>query len=185
MRFQGFIYDIVNRITQEKHDKLSNLAENINGGWEVWMQVELFFSLQKGPLGLSEFEREPTYPNSGGKRADFLFRSSNAPGVSTWVELKTQKKSNERDAADRFFQDCRKINDINLGYDNTLGAVVIIPRKVNEALDYARVNAPADFREKICFYLVDSNEVSSLYSLSNPLVKAKSDQIVVMYYPKL
>ncbi len=158
MRFQQFVQDVVVPTAQSNYAKINDLATKINGGWEVWFQVEMYFRLAAGVRGISVqdddivFTREPLYPNSA-LRADFNFTPSNSDTTLTWVELKVERKANYRVALDEFRRDIDKVQGVarNLGPNDTVGAVVLVPVESVPFMDAAKEEL-GELRDNLRYY---------------------------------
>jgi len=91
MRFQALVDQFVVPEVYSKGEEIYLFATRLDGGWEGWLQVELYLRMALAEeYGIAVFDREPKYPGSNLK-ADFKFETLRSPGVTTWVELKTQK----------------------------------------------------------------------------------------------
>ncbi len=136
MRFQQFVENYVAPILL-KDPRVQVYSTALDGGWEGWLQVEIFSELY--PEGVV-FTREPTYPGGSNKRADFNFVSATSPEITVWVELKTQRLGSVDRALAEFLSDIDKINDFfPRGGPFYAGAVVAIPNGGSrEILEYAR-----------------------------------------------
>lgn len=133
MRFPAFINDIVVPVSVAQKRQMQNFAEKIEGGWEVWLQVEIYWFLVTETSGVLTFRREPQYPNSWNpfrskKRADFNFVPRTSQNVTIWVELKTQRANNILRAAEEFCDDVNKLHeDFPNDATNYPGAIVVVP----------------------------------------------------------
>lgn len=127
MRFEGFVDGFVVPVVRADYDRIRVFASDLRGGWEVWLQVQIFWALRNSDDGVQEFTREPVYPG-GNKKADFNFVPLTADRVTIWVELKTQRQGNIAHAIREFDSDVIKLED-NFPTDgrNTAGAIVVIP----------------------------------------------------------
>ena len=100
------------------------------GGWEGWLQCELwgYLSLEKK----QEVERELAYPRSK-KRCDLVVRQSN--GSDLWVELKAYGVFREGDG-DRFLDaiaaDVHKISNERPSGTNGL-VLVVVPKAIAQS----------------------------------------------------
>ena len=177
MRFQQFVTRVVNPVVQEEFESIEILASEIDGGWESWMQIELYFRLRELDGGIYAFGREKRYPGRG--ICDFCFRSNNAPDVTTWVELKVQLHADPTNTVDRFANDIEKVRRSGIGYNDTAGAVVVIPFHAEVAIESAREKYTY-LKNRIRYYLIDSQGASSRYDLwEEPMI---GDEAIVMYF---
>jgi hypothetical protein len=183
MRFQQFIEDIVNKKVQNKINEVKNLSKHIDGGWEVWLQVELFFKLQDSDQtrGLKDFNREPHY--SSGQRADFNFVPKNADQSTTWVELKVQRNEQVQQPIAEFKTDFDKIKAVTIGPNDTAGAMVVVARKAKDALVEAARIFVLD-KDKVLYFIVKPDSISSKRSLSSGDFGDADGHVVVMYVVK-
>ena len=103
------------------------LSEQTKGGWESWLQVEIFLDFRRD---WQNFFREVQFPGSS-KLADFMFESN---GIRIWVEIKTRNRNGIEQAIDGFQSDISKLSDINLApQTNTVGALVVFPYETDQA----------------------------------------------------
>lgn len=119
----------------------------LNGGWEVWLQVELgMHLLERGQWGDFQIEREVIYPStrsSGAvKRCDFYITYLEiAMHDETYIELKCQNVF-EHDSLNkviiRLTQDIQKQKEPSIAGDPgfCLAVVHCTPEEMERAIDY-------------------------------------------------
>jgi hypothetical protein len=188
MRFNGFVKTTVGDIVHLKYDKVVSLATNINGGWELWLQCEIFLKLLKeaqdkgmNPDNLG-FTREQQYPNSN-KISDFAFVPPSADTTKTWVELKVQKKSNVEAAIDEFIQDINKFDTLHFAETETAGAMLVVPVNPWGALNKAQAMLGSSRNNKLGYVLADANGVSAATPFSKfPQQTEVNNKVLILYY---
>lgn len=179
MRFQQFVERAVNPVAHRHHAQIGDLAVHIDGGWEVWMQVEIYLILRNLNGGLRNFRREAHYPDST-KRSDFSFVPANADSTTTWVELKVEKRGDVPDALNRFGADIAKLGEISLPQNDTAGAVVCIATDVQAGLEHAR-RLFDSIRSNVRYYLIANDSIKGFYHLGER-TEADPGDFAVLYY---
>ncbi|KIL35171.1 hypothetical protein SD71_16230 [Cohnella kolymensis] len=181
MRINDFALAVGN-VVQKQYDKVVNLATNINGGWEVWMQCEIFLKLHENNNNIV-FDREVTYDQST-LRADFTFVPLNAPDTKTWVELKVLKMSKTDVAVVEFMRDITKGTEVKRSLKSTHSAtaMLVVPVKAWDALKQVKETI-ADI-SKIGFIYADKSSRSAARSLSSkfPQESEVDGKALVLYY---
>lgn len=184
MRFNNFVKYIVAQTVKDKYSTVSDLAENINGGWEVWLQVEIFMKLQNTDAGLLSFNREIPYGHQI-LRADFNFVPLNAQDVTTWVELKTERKSDVDKSIYEFIKDCKKVDDVQLNSENnSCGSVVVIPKNANQVKS-ALNSYNYDHKNKFHYFLFGKDDNIGVSKSINDLPQnIDNEKTMIIYYIK-
>jgi len=186
MRFNNFVKDIVGNEVKHQFDNVVNLSQNINGGWEVWLQVQLFLRLNSpNNVGTQSFTREEKY-NGLAIKSDFAFVPKNAADTKTWVELKVQRNGDFNQAVEEFIEDINKISDPqvknSLRSNDTAGAVVVIPYRPWDALGILHGLFQSNF-PKVGYCLVDRTSVSPTATLNNPPQQSDvQGKVLILYW---
>lgn len=186
MRFQGFVDGYVLPIVAGKKPQVQAFATNINGGWEAWLQVEVYWVLAHSAAGVFQFNREPQYPGSLLK-ADFNFIAGNSREITIWVELKTQRRNDMIQAAREFMADIKKLKDyFPTGNQNYAGSIAVIPNgnardNLNIARDTAFEKQGGDILPKIYYAVLDPNGKKT-GNLQNSAYFPNVNQPTVLFY---
>ena len=164
MRTQEFITHIANKYNPTEAQKLAH-QPGIDGGWEVWLQVEIarifrdielntLFTREKKyetPRGYISYNRNgtATYTNNykKGAKCDFHLTRNNGTD-ETHLELKCINPNNgnpEADAWNRYQQDVDKIKAIRELTGFTLGISLLAYygtfNKIPELFDHGNINS--------------------------------------------
>jgi hypothetical protein len=172
---------------KEVKHQLANIidyAQNINGGWEVWLQVQLYTRL-KNENGVLAFTREESYPG-GGNRCDFTYVPRNASSTMTWVELKVQRNADVRQPVDDFAKDINKISSGHFNPSDTAGAVVVIPHNAWNALQYLKEQYPS-YYPHAGYCLVDGGNISAPAKIGDhpPDQRDVANKVLLLYWAVL
>jgi len=158
LRFNNFVTEVLGEEVKDQIIiiKIKDYAENINGGWEVWLQVQ--HTRLKSTTGVRAFAREVPYP-SGGQRCDFAFVPANADDTKIRVELKVQRNAGAEQSVNDFVEDIKKVRGVDFDANDTAGAAAVIPCNTWNAIQYLKQSTSDYFRVSYC--LVDSSNISA------------------------
>ncbi|MFB5679069.1 hypothetical protein ACE3NQ_29580 [Paenibacillus terreus] len=181
MRFNNFVRKDVCGEVKTKYSTMVDLARNIKGGWEGWLQVQIYLRLNKdGEVGTQSFTREEYYPGLL-TRSDFTFVPTNASNTKTWVELKVLRNEDADTAVKEFMEDITKItkNEVknSIGSEDTLGAILVAPVKADDVIN-GLTSEFIDF-ERI-YYFVVGDDISQPQKLSRS--STASGKAAVFYW---
>jgi hypothetical protein len=178
MRYQSFVQSVVVKTVAANFAKIDAFAGQVHGGWEGWLQLEIYYYAVTNKLNLGLFEREKPYPAKQGI-ADFAFNPANASDMTLWSELKVQT------AVTNVFQsyegDIHKIVQIKFPKPeaNTVGAMAVFSG-ANQDLATTRKWAAGN---KSSGYVIDTKGNS--VDLSSTSIHTLNNTIVVVYFISL
>lgn len=177
MRFTGF----VTNVGKEVHHQLDNvrdLARNVIGGWEGWLQVQIYLRMKK-EAGVAEFRREVPYPR-GNAKCDFVLSPSR--GSNIWVEMKVQRIADPQQPVNDFIADINKLPKEGFGANDMAGAVVVIPHNAWDALEHFKSRF-SDY-QKAGYCLVDSGGVKGTTTIMDlkPQRSEVEGRVLILYW---
>jgi len=115
------IINAVETVVQNNRAKIGNMINALNGGWEVWLQVETALQLYGNLMLGAAAQREYPYPGVV-QRCDILLTPR--LGANIYMELKVQNAAFDN-IIDRFRNDITKIRQLPgvLRSQNTMIAI--------------------------------------------------------------
>ena len=91
-------------------DKITDILVSIqNGGWEVWLQMDLALELSSRLNG--KFHRERLYEDGSGGIYNLHIETDR--GATIYLELKAQKSQDDDTTANRMLNDIQKIKQLD------------------------------------------------------------------------
>jgi len=177
LRFISFVSDVGKELHKQL-DNVRDLAQNVIGGWEVWLQVQIYLRMKKA-AGVAEFRREVPYPR-GNARCDFVISPSK--GSNIWVEPKVQRIADPQQPVNDFIADINKIPKEGFGANDVAGAIVVIPHNAWDALQHFKSRF-TDYK-KAGYCLVDSGDVTRTVTFSElePQWSEVNGRVLILYW---
>jgi hypothetical protein len=68
MRYQSFVQSVVVKTVAANFAKIDAFAGQVHGGWEGWLQLEIYYYAVTNKLNLGLFERESRIRRSKASR---------------------------------------------------------------------------------------------------------------------
>lgn len=140
---------------------------NLQGGWEVWYQVQFALALLNEDSTAYRFEREERFPNSN-QRCDFVIELTRVTDFRYWIELKVLLQGGTDDLAKRFIADVQKLEGVNLPEDsNTGGAVAVAPIQATAFINSLRLRISSGDQDAVSCIVYNERGVKGKYSLKD------------------
>ncbi len=110
----GLLKDIIVTDATSEYPIINYFLDNdLEGGWEGWLQVEFARVVRKNTnIG---FRREVNFTGTF-KRCDLFFQADR--GAPMWVELKTQRRADYQNTVNDFADDIFKIYNLSIEFKN-------------------------------------------------------------------